>query len=55
MSDWCANCHANLHEDNTTNFVHPTREMGSTVAATYNAYVSSDDLVSGSEPPRTGA
>lgn len=47
MSDWCANCHEFFHEDNTTKFVHPTRAMGSTIAATYNAYVSSDDLVSG--------
>jgi predicted CXXCH cytochrome family protein len=48
MSDWCANCHDQLHSDNTTKFVHPTGQgMGSTVAASYNAYVSSDDLVGG--------
>lgn len=48
MSEWCANCHTNLHENNTTNFVHPTRAMGSDIAGNYNAYVSSDDLVGGS-------
>ena len=47
MSDWCANCHTNFHSDNTTNFVHPIGELGSTVAATYNAYVSSDNLTGG--------
>ncbi|MBK7045412.1 MAG: hypothetical protein IPH48_02560 [bacterium] len=47
MSMWCANCHTTLHDNNTANFVHPTRSMGSTVAATYNAYVSSDDISSG--------
>ncbi len=47
MSKWCANCHANFHDDNTTNFVHPTRAMGSSIAGAYNAYVSTDDLVSG--------
>lgn len=49
MSNWCANCHANFHEDNTTNFVHPTRELGSSIAAAYNAYVSSDDMTSGTQ------
>ena len=48
MSEWCANCHTNFHSDNTTNFVHPTGdELGSTMAAAYNAYVSSDDLTGG--------
>lgn len=49
MSDWCANCHSNFHSDYTTNFTHPTRAMGSTIAASYNAYVSTADPVSGSE------
>ncbi len=49
MSDWCANCHPNFHEDNTTNFVHPTRELGSDIAAAYNAYVSSADLFGGTQ------
>jgi predicted CXXCH cytochrome family protein len=49
MSDWCANCHTDFHSDNTTNFVHPTgEELGSTVAANYNAYVSSDQITGGS-------
>ncbi len=50
MSDWCANCHNDFHSQNTDNMVHPTGVgMGSTVAATYNAYVSSDDLFSGTQ------
>ena len=49
MSDWCANCHTDFHSDNTTDFVHPTGEnLGSTIAAVYNAYVSSDDVSGGS-------
>jgi hypothetical protein len=47
MSNWCANCHDAFHEANTTNFVHPIGNMGSTIAATYNAYVSSSDLFGG--------
>lgn len=48
MSEWCANCHTNFHTDNTTNFVHPTGEnLGSTIAASYNAYISTDDTVGG--------
>ena len=48
MSEWCANCHTNFHSDNTTNFVHPTGEnLGSTVAAAYNAYISSDQITGG--------
>ena len=47
MSDWCANCHTNFHSDNTSNFVHPIGDMGSTIAATYNAYISSDEVTGG--------
>ncbi|MBE0567082.1 MAG: hypothetical protein IH621_14065 [Krumholzibacteria bacterium] len=48
MSDWCANCHTNFHSPNTSNFVHPTGQaLGSTVAANYNAYISSDEIVGG--------
>ncbi|MCB1163402.1 MAG: cytochrome c3 family protein [Candidatus Krumholzibacteriia bacterium] len=48
MSEWCANCHTNFHSDNTTNFVHPTGEnLGSTIAAAYNAYISTDETVGG--------
>ncbi|MFH1278501.1 MAG: hypothetical protein ABIK65_08995 [Candidatus Eisenbacteria bacterium] len=44
MSLWCANCHETFHSPNTTKFVHPTgQNLGSTVAAVYNAYVSSED------------
>jgi hypothetical protein len=49
MSEWCANCHADFHSDNTNNFVHPEGDMGSTIAANYNAYVSTDDQVSGDQ------
>ena len=48
MSNWCANCHDAFHADNTGNFVHPIGDLGSTIAATYNAYVSSDQLTGGS-------
>jgi hypothetical protein len=49
-SEWCANCHTTMHSDNTLNIVHPTGEdLGSTVAATYNAYVSSDNTSGGSQ------
>jgi hypothetical protein len=47
MSEWCANCHEDFHSDNTNNFVHPQGDMGSTIAATYNAYVSTDDPTGG--------
>jgi hypothetical protein len=47
MSDWCANCHDAFHSDNTTNFVHPIGDLGSTIAASYNAYISSDATVGG--------
>lgn len=49
MSNWCANCHPNFHSDITNNFVHTEEDMGSTVAATYNAYVNTDDQVSGDQ------
>lgn len=48
MSEWCANCHTTFHSDNTTNFVHPTGdELGSTIAAAYNAYISTDQPTGG--------
>ena len=47
MSEWCANCHLNFHSEETNNFVHPEGDMGSTIAANYNAYVSSDDQTGG--------
>jgi hypothetical protein len=47
MSDWCANCHVNFHSQETNNFVHPEGDLGSTVAATYNAYVNTDDQSGG--------
>ena len=47
MSDWCANCHDNLHSDNTSNFIHPIGQLGSTIAALYNSYVSTDDVTGG--------
>ena len=50
MSNWCANCHDQFHSLNSTNSIHPTGVgMGSTVAASYNAYISSDDLVGGNQ------
>ena len=47
MADWCANCHTDFHSDNTSNFVHPIGDLGSTIASNYNAYISSDDLTGG--------
>ncbi len=47
VSDWCANCHETFHTDNTTNFIHPIQNLGSTIAGNYNAYISSDQLVGG--------
>lgn len=48
MSDWCANCHDQLHSENTTNFVHPTGVgMGSSIASAYNAYVNTTDITGG--------
>jgi hypothetical protein len=50
MSDWCANCHDQFHSNNTTNLVHPTGVgLGTTVAAAYNAYISSDAVIGGVE------
>jgi hypothetical protein len=49
MSDWCANCHVGFHSGETNDFVHPEGDMGSTIAGNYNAYISTDDTVGGSE------
>jgi len=50
MSNWCANCHDQFHSSNTTNFVHPTGQaMSSMVVATYNAYISTDDITGGDQ------
>ena len=47
FSDWCANCHNDFHSGNTTNYVHPTDFPMGNEAASYNAYVSSDDVSGG--------
>ncbi|MFH2051297.1 MAG: hypothetical protein ABIK96_02410 [bacterium] len=48
MSDWCANCHPDMHAANSTDFLHPTgAALGSGIAGVYNAYVSTVDPVSG--------
>jgi len=49
MSEWCANCHGQIHADNLSNFIHPASsaagaQLGSTIAGNYNAYVKSGDL-----------
>jgi len=51
MSDWCANCHTDLHSGNTTDFVHPVGDDGAIgdLALNYNAYVSTDDLTGGTQ------
>ncbi len=47
-SEWCANCHAAIHNpDYPTNLRHPAGNaaaLGAAVAANYNAYVKSGDL-----------
>ena len=48
MSEWCANCHTNIHSGNTVAYVHETGiSLDQDIADIYNAYVSSDDLVNG--------
>ena len=50
MSDWCGNCHPDMLSVGNTNHVHPAGEqLGSAIAGIYNAYVSTDDLVGGSQ------
>ncbi|MDW7712372.1 MAG: hypothetical protein SCH98_18040 [Deferrisomatales bacterium] len=52
MAEWCANCHAAIHNPSyPANLRHPagsTAQLGSAIAANYNAYVKTGDL-SGSE------
>ena len=48
MTEWCGNCHPDFMSEETTNHVHPVGvDMGSTVAAVYNAYISSDEIIGG--------
>ncbi|MEZ4387254.1 MAG: cytochrome c3 family protein [Candidatus Krumholzibacteriia bacterium] len=50
MTEWCGNCHPNFMSQETSNHVHPVGvDMGSTVADVYNAYISTDEIVGGSE------
>jgi hypothetical protein len=51
MSNWCANCHPDMHSVlTTTQFVHPTGvAMGTAVAALYNNYISTDDPENGAD------
>ncbi len=52
MSEWCANCHTNIHNsaanyDAGTSFIHPASsdsKLGATILANYNAYVKSADF-----------
>jgi len=45
MAEWCANCHAGIHNDDyPTNLRHPAgnnAKLGTVIAGNYNAYVSS--------------
>ena len=48
MSQWCGNCHEDMYSVGNTNHVHPAGEqLGSSVAAVYNAYVASGNLTGG--------
>ncbi len=48
MSEWCANCHANIHNDTYPTILrHPAGDgakLTTAVAANYNAYVKTGDL-----------
>jgi len=48
MSEWCANCHATIHNDSISSaFIHPASNnalLGATITANYNAYKKSGDL-----------
>jgi predicted CXXCH cytochrome family protein len=48
MSEWCANCHAGLHNDDyPTALRHPSgnnEKLDTTIAGNYNAYVMTGDL-----------
>jgi len=48
MSEWCANCHASIHNDNYPGTKrHPTgasAELGTIIAGNYNSYVKTADL-----------
>jgi predicted CXXCH cytochrome family protein len=54
MSEWCANCHGSIHNDDyPTNLRHPagnSADIGSTIAGNYAAYVSSGVVNDGSQP-----
>ncbi|MBI4831074.1 MAG: hypothetical protein HY801_05870 [Candidatus Lindowbacteria bacterium] len=48
MSDWCANCHNNMHSGRTNNIVHPTNiRLGSTLRYNYNGYRTTSDKTHG--------
>ncbi|WP_136513815.1 cytochrome C [Geomonas edaphica] len=52
MSEWCANCHTNIHNstanyDGGTSLIHPASSdstLGANILANYNAYVSSGNF-----------
>lgn len=53
MSEWCKNCHTSIHNDSYTSgqtgagTIHPAgngADLGATIAANYNAYISSGNL-----------
>ena len=54
MSEWCSNCHTDIHADNaTTHFIHPASNLAKLkgtvdIATNYNQYVKSGDLSGGS-------
>jgi hypothetical protein len=44
MSEWCRNCHTNIHKGSDS-FTHPAPSaLGSTIAAYYNSYLKSGNL-----------
>jgi len=49
VSDWCANCHGNYHDDGLSPFEHPSGEsLGPDIANWYNGYEGDDNPTGGS-------
>ena len=50
MSEWCANCHGEMHSGHNSALLHTVDEpLGAQISAIYNAYVSTEDPSSGSQ------
>ncbi len=48
MSEWCANCHGDFHDEAGGRLEHPSGStLGGTIATTYNLYNGTDDQLGG--------